>query len=272
MTKSLKAWQSSNVSSLNRSFTGVNPPELLLLPSIVPGAASGPHRISCGSGGSKSINPNRSRRTSGSNIPSREETAVPAAVDASVASSNWCRADVDVVVGKGELERELPVLLAVAAPKLRKLPLPGRERLVLRLLRPDVVIVPPSPTTDTDSLPSELGRGILMPRNLALGMPLSACKCIGAAFISSKSVGSFTSPATAMAPSVMLEAAEALSSEQELSSEEDFLMASSGFDGRSSLSAAAVAGDDNDDEAAAALMSAAAAVVGVAISVASFSG
>lgn len=182
MTKSLNAWQSSNVSSLNRSFTGVNPPELLLLPSIVPGAASGPHRISCGSGGSKSINPNRSRRTSGSNIPSREETAVPAAVDASVAS-NWCRAD--VVVGKGELERELPVLLAVAAPKLRKLPLPGRERLVLRLLRPDVDFVPPSPTTD--NLPSELGRGIIMPRNLALGMPLSACKCIGAAFISSKS-------------------------------------------------------------------------------------
>lgn len=72
-----------------------------------------------------------------------------------------------------------------------------------------------------------------------------------------------------MAPSVMLEAAEALSSE-ELSSEEDFLIASSGFDGRSSLSAAAVAGDDNDDEAAAALMSAAAAVVGVAISVGAF--
>ena len=76
-----------------------------------------------------------------------------------------------------------------------------------------------------------------------------------------------------MAPSVMLEAAEALSSE-ELSSEEDFLIASSGsvvalFDVRISLSAAAVAGDDNDDEAAA-LMSAAAAVVGVAISVGAF--
>lgn len=77
-----------------------------------------------------------------------------------------------------------------------------------------------------------------------------------------------------MAPSVMLEAAEALSSE-ELSSEEDFLIASSGsvvalFDVRISLSAAAVAGDDNDDEAAAALMSAAAAAVGVFISVGAF--